>query len=438
MGFPSILRIDSHLRADFSWMLSGNVVYSACQWGIILALAKLGSAEQVGMYALGMAVCAPIVLFANLQLRTLLASDVRDEFRFGHYLAFRFGSLLLAFLILLGVAVWSAPDAMRRGAIVLVGFAQVLEYVSDLYYGLMQKCDRMDRLSRSLMVKGPLALTALCVTMYFTRNVLLAVGALVLGRLCVLLSWDARLGYARKAWHGLSARLEWNSAVMTRLFRLALPLGIISMLAALTSNIPRYFIEGHLGTRDLGIYSAIASLLTAGTLFISAFGQSIMVPAARACASGDRPRYRAFVVQTMAIGAVPGIGAVLCAAFFGRFLLEHLFRPEYRDHVDVFVWLMIAGTVLFAGSGLGFIMTAARVLVPQIPLLAANCATAALASALWVPKYGLRGAAAAVLAASLVQLMGSLCILWKIDRNMQPAPVHVGMSGAAYQTAEMN
>jgi O-antigen/teichoic acid export membrane protein len=438
MGFPSILRIDRNLRADFSWMLSGNVIYSACQWGIILLLAKLGSAEQVGMYALGMAVCAPIILFANLQLRTLLASDVQDEFRFGHYVAFRVVSLLLAFLAVVIVAFWSAPDPLRRGVIILVGFAQVLEYVSDLYYGLMQRCDRMDRLSRSLMVKGPLALGALCVTMYFTRDVFLAVAALALGRLCVLCFYDARLGYARKAWKGISARLEWSPAVMARLFRLALPLGIISMLAALTSNIPRYFIEAHLGTRELGIYSAIASLLTAGTLFISAFGQSIMVPAAKACAAGDRYRYRGFVLQTMAIGALPGLGAVLAAVFFGPFLLGKLFRPEYRDHVDVFIWLMIAGTVLFAGGGLGFIMTAARVLVPQIPLLAANCATAALASAVWVPKYGLKGAAAAVLAAALVQMIGSLCIIWKIDRRMEPSPLPVGMSEPAYQGAEIN
>ncbi len=438
MRFPSILRIDSQLRADFSWMLSGNVVYSACQWGIILLLAKLGSTEQVGMYALGMAVCAPIILFANLQLRTLLASDVRDEFRFGHYLTFRLVSLLLAFLVLLIAAFWSAPDPMRRGVIILVGFAQILEYLSDLYYGLMQKCDRMDRLSRSLMVKGPLALAALCVTMYVTRNVLLAVAALAVGRLCVMFSWDVRLGYARKVWHGLSARPEWNSAVMARLFRLAFPLGIISMLAALTANIPRYFIEGRLGTSALGIYSAIAALLTAGTLFISAFGQSIMVPAARACAAGDRRRYRGFVLQTMAIGAVPGVGAVLAAAFFGPFLLTKLFRPEYRDHVDLFVWLMIAGTALFAATGLGPIMTAARVLVPQIPLLVANCSTVALASAFWVPRYGLPGAAAAVLAASLVQLVGSLWIIWKIDRGLKPEPLPQRMSEPAYQVAEIN
>ena len=31
------------LRKNFAWTLSGNIVYSGCQWGMLIALAKLGS-----------------------------------------------------------------------------------------------------------------------------------------------------------------------------------------------------------------------------------------------------------------------------------------------------------------------------------------------------------------------------------------------------------
>lgn len=411
----AILRIDQQLRADFSWVLSGNVIYSACQWAIVVLIAKLGSAEQVGLYALGMAVSAPIILFANLQVRTLLASDVRDEFRFGQYLAFRFVSLAIAFLAILGVAAFTGADWRHRTVIVLVGFAQVLEYVSDTYYGLMQKCDRMDRMSHSLMFKGPLALAALWITMDETRDVAWAVAALACGRLFILLVWDSRLGYARRLPGGLQARLEWNNRQMLSLFRLALPLGIISMLASLSGNIPRYFIQAHLGTTDLGIYSAIASLLAAGNLVVSAFGQAIMVPAARACADGDRARYRGFVLHTVLLGAILGAGAILSASLFGHYLLGHVFRPEYADHVDLFIWLMAAGTVLFVTGALGFVMTAARALIPQIPVLMINCLAGAVACAWLIPRHGLRGAVEATIVAGLVQLAGAAVILRRID-----------------------
>ncbi|MGI8856402.1 MAG: hypothetical protein ACR2JW_11675, partial [Thermomicrobiales bacterium] len=50
------------LRANFSWTFVGNVVYAACQWGMLVVLAKLGSPEVVGQFALGLAITAPVIM----------------------------------------------------------------------------------------------------------------------------------------------------------------------------------------------------------------------------------------------------------------------------------------------------------------------------------------------------------------------------------------
>ena len=413
------MRIEKRLKVDFAWVLSGNVLYSACQWGIVLVLAKLGSPAQVGEYALGMAVGAPILLFANLQLRVLLASDVRDQFTFGQYLSFRLVALGAAMLLIGAVAAWSQPDWSRGGVIILVGLAQSLEYLSDMYYGLMQRHERMDRISRSLMLKGPLSLAALCGAMFFTRTVAWAVIALALGRLFILMVWDARLDFARKAQAAFTSRLEWNSGHFGLLLRMSLPLGVIALLNSLNSNIPRYFVEAHGGNTELGIFSAIASLLSAGSLVVSAFGQAIFLPVAKACGDFDRGRYRAFVVQTVALGGILGGAATVVVSLLGREILAHIFRPEYGERADIFVRLMIAGTIMFIACGLGYVMTAARSLNPQIPLLLATAVATAAASAWWVPRHGLEGAANAAIASALVQLAGSGVVLLRIDRQLQ-------------------
>jgi O-antigen/teichoic acid export membrane protein len=415
-----MLRIDKRLKADFSWVLAGNMLYSACQWGIVLVLAKLGSPQQVGEYALGLAVAAPIVLFANLQLRALVASDVKDQFTFDQYFTFRLVSLAAALVTVAVAAGGTQADWRRGGIILLVGFAQVLEYVSDAYYGLMQKYDRMDRLSTSLMIKGPLALAALWGAMYVTRSVVWAVIGLAFGRLVVLLGYDSRLGFmGNRGGVRPAVRLQWNWGAMFRLLRLALPLGVIAMLGSLNSSMPRYFVEAHCGSAELGIFSAIASLLSAGNLVVSAFGQAIFLPVARACAALDRARYRGFVVLAGVLGGLLGGGAVLAAALFGREILTHIFRREYGEHADIFVWLMIAGTVSFIASGVGYVMTAARSLQPQVPQLLATVLAVTAASAWLIPRHGLQGAAEAYLVAAFVQLAGAGVILLRIDRQLK-------------------
>lgn len=413
------MKIDKRLQVDFSWVLVGNTLYSACQWLIVVALAKLGTSEQVGEYALGLAISGPIILFANLQLRSLLASDVQEHFHFDQYFTFRLLSLGAALVLVFGIASFTAGSARLVGIVVLVSAVQILEFVSESYYGLMQKCDRMDQIARSLMFRGPLSLGAMCVAMYVTRNLVVALLALALGRLIVLAAWDVRVA-ARHADLRIHLSVDWNA--MWSLLRTALPLGVISMLGSLNANIPRYFIQGNRGTAELGVYSAISSLLSAGMLVVSAYGQAMFVPVARACANFDQAEYRKCVSIAVVMGILLGGFAVLVSGLLGKTILTHLFRPEYARHVDVLVRLMIAGTITFVALGLGFIMTAARSLRPQVPLLIGTGMAAAAASAVLVPREGLIGAADAVVVAALVQLIGSAIILVGIDRRLRRVP----------------
>src|SRR4051812_678202 len=84
---PPSKRLPLHM--NFGWMLSSNLVYATCQWGVLVVLAKLSSAEMVGRFALGLAVTAPVLLLTNMQLRTIQATDVRRQFDFSDYVRLR-------------------------------------------------------------------------------------------------------------------------------------------------------------------------------------------------------------------------------------------------------------------------------------------------------------------------------------------------------------
>ena len=111
------------LRVNFSWNLAGNLVYAACQWGIVVVLAKLTSPEMVGRFALGLAVTAPIIMLSNLQLRSVQATDARGEYQFGHYLGLRLVTTMLALMTIAAVAFWSKYPLQVGLVILVVGFS---------------------------------------------------------------------------------------------------------------------------------------------------------------------------------------------------------------------------------------------------------------------------------------------------------------------------
>jgi len=112
------------LRVNFSWTFAGNVIYAACQWGILVVLAKLGSPKMVGQFALGSAITAPVIMFTNLQLRAVQATDAKDEYSFGDYFSLRLLTTALAFLIIVCIAALSGYSMITAMVILAVGAAR--------------------------------------------------------------------------------------------------------------------------------------------------------------------------------------------------------------------------------------------------------------------------------------------------------------------------
>jgi O-antigen/teichoic acid export membrane protein len=148
-------------------------------------------------------------------------------------------------------------------------------------------------------------------------------------------------------------------------------------------------------------------------------GQAAFVPVAQAYDAADIHRYRRFIIRALALACGLGVLGILASVVVGREMLTLLFGTAYGDQSRLLVWLACAGAISFAVSGLGYIMTAARFLNPQVPLLAASC-VAAIGASIWlIPKYGLDGAAWVVAVSALVQLGGTFLILLRIDGKLR-------------------
>jgi O-antigen/teichoic acid export membrane protein len=295
----------------------------------------------------------------------------------------------------------------------LLGLSLAFYWISDTCFGLLQKYDRLDSIAQSLILKGLLCLALLSLAMYVTRSLVWASAALAVGRGLIL--WLVDVNTASRL--DGPARLTWNGKKLSALLKGALPLGVISALTAFNFNIPRYFVESDLSTRDLGIYSAVASLVGAGNLVMSALANSSFVAIARSCAEHDWKQYRSLSLRLLGTASALGGVGVAAAIAGGDRLLVLLFRPEYGGSAKVFITLMIGGALGYIISGQGYALTAAQTLLPQIPILLCAAATTALFSWWLVPIRGLRGAAEAWALSSLVQIILGAIVIARLQHD---------------------
>jgi O-antigen/teichoic acid export membrane protein len=402
------------LRRNFSWTFIGNAVYAACQWGMLVVLAKLGSSEMVGQFTLGLAVTAPVIMLTNLQLRAIQATDAKKQYLFSDYLGLRLLSTTLALIAIATITLISGYQWETSLVILLVGLAKAFESISDVYYGLIQQHERMDRMAMSLMIKGPLSLLLLGMGIYISHHLVGGVLGLILAWAAVLVGYDIRSSIFILN-NGTSERgalhPRWNLKTLSRLVWLALPMGLVMMLISLNDSIPRYIIARYLGEQQLGIFAAMAYLMVAGNMVVLALGQSASPRLAKYYATGDRKAFSTLLVKLAGIGAVLGGVAVLVALIGGRELLTLLYKPEFAQQADLFVWLMVAAGIGYVASFLGYGMTAARYFRIQIPLFASATGMSAVTCLCLIPTRGLQAAAIALVLSAIVQIVFSLAVI---------------------------
>ena len=389
-------------------------------------LAKIGSPQMVGQFALGLAICAPLVMFSNLELRAVQATDAIHRYRFGDYLVLRIIATTLALAALVAIVLVVGYRGQTALTILVIGVAKGFESVSDLFYGLFLQHEQVDRMAKSLLIKSPLSLGGLGLGVYLTNSVVGGACGLAIVWAILLFGYDARNGARllktasrepagpndEPGRHGIAKRLR-------DLAWLALPLGIVGLLVNLYPNIPRYFVEEYSGASALGIFATMAYTVVAGIKLVDSLAQSVGPRLAGHHAAGDEARFRIVLLKAVGIGLSFGAAGVMLVLLVGPEILTLFYGKEYAGYPTVFLWLAIAGAIECVATFQYWTITAARRFAIQIPLYGLVACTSVVACIWLVPSAGLRGAAVACVLAAAVRLCGGLAIIASVLHTLR-------------------
>ena len=160
---------------------------------------------------------------------------------------------------------------------------------------------------------------------------------------------------------------------------------------------------------------------------MNALGQSAIPRLAKYYAAGNSTAFRTLLLKLVGICALLGGAGVLVALVAGREILTLLYRPEYAEYANVFVWLMLAAGILYVDAFLSYGITAARYFRIQIPLFSLVTGATVLACIWLIPSNGLLGAAITLIIGAVVRASGTLAVilyaLSALQRNLKRGQV---------------
>lgn len=389
------------LKSNALWMVAGNTYYAACQWVVLVVIARLGNPEAVGAFTFGLAVTAPVIMFFNFGLRSILASDVGATVSFRQYNNIRLISAGAGFIVSTAVGL-----ALGAHLVILTALAAAksVESVIELRYGLAQQHGRLDIVSQSLIVRGTISTLAIAVFYWFTGNLEIA----VLGyAFCWLISLFIIVRQTKSIETASAEGQKDYKAIILP----ALSLGLAALLVNLGPNIPRLVLERLHGPADLGIFSSMAYFIIVGGVVVSALGQSLVPVLARMHHSGETRKFWTTVGGALALVAGLGIAGIILAIFVGEAVLNLVYGAEFARDAHLLPLVALAATLGYLGNILGYAVSAARLFVGQAPVYTLTLVVSLVASFTLIDPYGIDGAVYVLILASLSNCVAPLLLL---------------------------
>ena len=387
------------LKRNIGITFFGTLVFSLSQWGIISAIAKIGGAEKVGIYALALAVVSPVFSLANLNLRSVQSTDIHRQYTFIQYRNLR---LLTSFTALMVIAIILCMVDYRSDIEVFIAIfacAKFFESISELAYGRQQQSERMHFIAVSMILRGSLAFLMFSLCYWWMGQLLIAGIGLVVAWAVVALIYDYRQA-------GQLSRDELPTALpyIKPLLITTAPLGFVVFCNTINLNIPRYIISDLYGETQLGIYAGISFFIVVGATLINAIGQSATPRLAKLYFT-SRPTFLQLLHKLLAIAFLIGLGGIMGSYLLGEWVLAMFYNNEYRGYGGLFVWVMTGGMMMYCSAIIGCGLTAMRSFKIQSWLSLVVISIVAAVSFYSIPIVGLKGGAIAILLAYSVKFL---------------------------------
>ncbi|SCG72859.1 lipopolysaccharide biosynthesis protein [Micromonospora coxensis] len=401
------------------WRLLGLAVSALTQGAVMVVLARRGSAEMVGQYALGLAVSAPVVLLAGLGLPTVLMTDVVQRFSFREYLRLRCAAMTVAVVVIGALA--AGRGATAGMVIMLVGIAKALDGVGEIYFAHFQRRWRTRAICVAMVINNLCTLVLMTALLVWTGNIVITVvgsvagSALGSGLFCWSVGRNIDADASRRT---ESASVGRSLGRAGALAVIALPVGLASALNSFNFNVSRYALEQTHGTDALGVFAALSYVLLAANTVFSAVAQAVLPKMTRLYAAGSlRPLASLTMRLVLGCAAVGGVVTGV-AVLAGGNLLNVVYGPAFAPYDETLTVLTlgvaIGGAVFILNSALLATRRFGRQFVASVVLLFLSL----VASMALVPARGITGAAWAlvlILGAELLLKTVMLCRAIAVD-----------------------
>lgn len=406
------------VRQISSYMLA-NIVSAMFGFATVVIFTRLLGPAEYGIYIVGLSIAAMIsaVVFGFIKASVVpfSADDSGTDLRVTAGLAFL---ALLPLIPLLYFVIGAVSPQFSPYLLPAIGLAFGIGFF-EFYLEMFRARQQTSAYVWATILRAAAALgIALILVQIFNLG---GLGLL----LSVALSYVVvGLLYSAFVWRG--PRKPFDPALLRAMLAFGLPMTVSGTVFVLQTMLDRFVIAGQMGEHSAGLYGASADLVRQIILFPGvAIGTAVAPIAVLLLARNDKPALDQHLINStellLGVLAPAVMGLAIIAAKLSALVLGEDFRVEAAGLIPIIAlaWLFRSMSYQLLHVSFQISKTPGLMLAQGLAILAIN----ALALFLLVPRFGLAGAAGAIVISEAAGVViGVALTRWSYPLPLTPRP----------------
>lgn len=355
--------IDKNLKKNFIWNTIGIFSISLTSFVYSLILIRLCNLSVSGIWSYTFAVACTSVTLASFGGRTYQVTDAKKELNTFTYVSARYITVGITLVLVLLFTLTKGFDLNK--SLIMIGLCifKFCEELSDVYYGILQKHDKLYVVGKSMFFKSVINMLLFLMVIYLSKSLLLAVIFILVNNFLFFYFYDRRNALKLEKLDKKISRQQ-----MKKYFKNNLIICLTLFLSTYLVNCSKYVMETYLSDDLQGIYNILVLPATAVTLIGSFIINPLVVGLSKDFAEGQINHIKTVANKISLIMIGFGVIACIGAYFLGVPVLKLIYNFDLTPYLIGFE-LMIIGCVFYTISTIHCtILITARKLMSQLIL----------------------------------------------------------------------
>lgn len=329
----------NNIKKEFIWNSLGSGLTSFCSLFFLIIANRINGINIAGTFNFCYATICIFYCIAVYCGRTYQVTETDKNISNNDYIKSRIISTLLMLFITIVFAVINRYDFIKFSIFIILALMKIIEAISDVYHGILQKNNRLDIVGKSLFIRSILDILVFFIIEYFTKNIILASLSMVIISLIIFIFID------KKNANKYIIAEKYSKSSIIKIFKYGFFAFAFTFIANYLVNAPRYAIDSLMSSKFQTIFGIIVMPASIIMLINQLIIQPLIMKLKNYYKNKDKNNFVKIILILCIITTIIGVFSMIIAYFIGIPILNLLYGIDLTAYKTNLIIVLVGATL---------------------------------------------------------------------------------------------